>query len=340
MRHAFPLVLLVLLGAASPAAAQGCFFDPDPDASTGAATNVIPFGNGTASWDNQRCQNLILKHALPGTPGLLTAVGFAPSASSTGALYSSMELRIGHNNTGALQAPFAGNYMIPETVCFQQANFSWVYQASEWAKIPLTVPFIYNGTDNLIVDVIALGSALNSKSGFRRSSTIPRNYSTSYSAAVTSGTVSITGQKTALYFGSACALPYGKGCPCSALSVPSVVAETAPALASLFRVAVKGGPGMAPALLNVGASRTQWGPFALPFDLAGIGAPGCALNASPVLFFARPTDPVGYSMIPLAIPGDPALDGATLYLQWILVDPGANPGGLAVTPGLSATIGR
>lgn len=91
--------------------------------------------------------------------------------------------------------------------------------------------------------------------------------------------------------------------------------------------------------LLVGLSRTSWAGGALPFDLAAIGMPGCPLLVSPDLALTSAADPGGTTTWSLPIPDDPALLSAALHAQGLSADPGLNALGLAVSAGLTLTIG-
>lgn len=97
-------------------------------------------------------------------------------------------------------------------------------------------------------------------------------------------------------------------------------------------------PAGAPAFLVAGWSRTAWGTTPLPLSLAGWGLPGCSLLVSPdAAWFTVAVAQL--ATWPIAIPANPALLGATMYLQAAGVDPAANAGGLVVSDGLAVTFG-
>lgn len=89
-------------------------------------------------------------------------------------------------------------------------------------------------------------------------------------------------------------------------------------------------------VLLYGASDQLWGSVRLPLALAGFGAPGCTLYASPDV--ALPILLVGGSAgVPTAVPNDRALVGASLFHQMALVSP-ANALGVVFSHALRATI--
>jgi choice-of-anchor B domain-containing protein len=84
-----------------------------------------------------------------------------------------------------------------------------------------------------------------------------------------------------------------------------------------------------------------------------IGAAPAALSAGGITVLVQPTPPLfvaattttgsgagqGTASLPLAIPNDPALGGASLYAQWVVVDAGG-PQGLSASDGLGITVCR
>jgi hypothetical protein len=131
-------------------------------------------------------------------------------------------------------------------------------------------------------------------------------------------------------YGSACGAPGAQ---------PSLTTEPGrvPQLGTRFPLVVEQlAPGR-PAVLHLGASRTQWLSLTLPFDLTPHGAPGCALLASGD--WAIPLfNATGRAVYGLDVPNDPRLSGAGFFAQALLWDPLANPLGFAVSNGIGAVI--
>lgn len=131
---------------------------------------------------------------------------------------------------------------------------------------------------------------------------------------------------------------YGNGCPGSA-GVPRLrtAPGTLPWLGATVEIVVDGIPPTV-GVIVFGASRTFWGPFVLPFDLAPLGMPGCellvSLDATVGLMSAASTTTVN-----LTIPVFAPLVGVQLFAQANAVDPGSNMLGVSVSNGLALTIG-
>ncbi|MCA8974316.1 MAG: hypothetical protein KDC98_06315 [Planctomycetes bacterium] len=135
----------------------------------------------------------------------------------------------------------------------------------------------------------------------------------------------------------ASATPYGQGCS-SSLGVPALGAlnGSRPVLGTTFQAAINNVPGTA--VIGFGASNTSWGGLTLPFDGAALGAPGCILQAA--LESTVTTGAVaGTVSTNLTIPNQPALIGAVLHAQGVVLDPAANAAGVAVSNPLLCVLG-
>ncbi len=135
--------------------------------------------------------------------------------------------------------------------------------------------------------------------------------------------------------------PYGKGCPGSGGLWPLAWTHggiPAPGNAK-FQVRLSRGLPSSTALFLMGYSNTNFtGLGKLPFPLDFLGMKGCFLNTNIILALGTPLDGSGRGSAGLPIPSNPALRGASLFGQFLVVDPKANPGGLTSSDGLQVTI--
>ncbi len=106
-----------------------------------------------------------------------------------------------------------------------------------------------------------------------------------------------------------------------------------------FSLILRGGRALAPGVLVHGTSRDAWGGVPLPLDLTPIGAPGCRLYTD--WAWNRPigVDRAGTCRVDFAVPASPTLSGSLLHTQFLIVDPLANPFGLAVSGGGRIVVG-
>jgi hypothetical protein len=120
---------------------------------------------------------------------------------------------------------------------------------------------------------------------------------------------------------------FGSGCGGSAgTPVLGAAAGQRPWLGESFSLELSGLPHGAPGLVWAGRSNTFWQTLRLPFDLAPIGMPGCALRVSPDV--ALPVaNTAGRVTLTLRLAADASLVGARFFNQAFVVDRGANPFG-------------
>ncbi len=125
---------------------------------------------------------------------------------------------------------------------------------------------------------------------------------------------------------------YGFGCPGTAGRSPTIGAGGNPGVAlvgnSNFTIELGDTPPSAPAA----------------FLLSGAPSPAlfpCGLHIGPILFSVGvPTSPAGEFTLPLPVPNNPNLVGATFYNQWAVVDPvGPFLNFLTLTQGLKVRVG-
>ena len=135
--------------------------------------------------------------------------------------------------------------------------------------------------------------------------------------------------------------PYGKGCPGSNGLWPLAWTHGgAPALGNAkFQVRISRGLPSSSALFLLGYSNTNFtGLGKLPFPLDFLGMKGCFLNTNIIMGSAASLNTEGQGTVGLPVPSGTVLRGASLYAQFLAVDPKANPGGLTSTDGLKITI--
>jgi arylsulfatase A-like enzyme len=130
---------------------------------------------------------------------------------------------------------------------------------------------------------------------------------------------------------------YGTGCGGSA-GVPFYRTQTQPRIGQHFHTAVMSAPANATGMLTViGMSRTSSGGAPLPYDLGGLGMPGCQLAVSTDLLLLHGWDGVSQG---LPIPNQPSLYKTEFYAQGVVGEPGTNALDLIWTRSLRCVIGR
>ena len=96
-----------------------------------------------------------------------------------------------------------------------------------------------------------------------------------------------------------------------------------------------------PAVLLLGTSNRIWANLNLPFDLTGIGAPGCEILAEGLVNL--PVDArsgaSGFRSWQLVVPAAAALVGADVFAQGVVLDARSNALGAALSNGLHLRAG-
>jgi len=103
-------------------------------------------------------------------------------------------------------------------------------------------------------------------------------------------------------------------------ATPTTTNSNLPVIGTSFSVELTGARQNAPAFLMFGTSNTAYGPAALPFGLAGIGAPGCTLYTSVDIALPILTDMSGAASVLLPVPNNTWLVDMWLYSQFAIAD--------------------
>ncbi|MEM7199399.1 MAG: hypothetical protein AAF628_03985 [Planctomycetota bacterium] len=128
-------------------------------------------------------------------------------------------------------------------------------------------------------------------------------------------------------------------CDGPAGATPTLAIDGVPEIGVNFALTLAAAGQGSTGVLLFGASDTTFLGAPLPLSLGVLGAVGCDLLVSADI--ALPITPVGGSArAPIMLPPDDALVGQDFYNQFVLIDPGANPGDLVTSNGGWARIGK
>jgi len=124
------------------------------DSTTGGNGNNIAFGVSTgASLDEGRYQQLIPRTYLPSTGAAIIGVEVVSMALFQHNLtLQSLQVTLSHDNRTQLD-PNAGTNLPSPVVVLAAQNTVLNYTPGQWAAIPFTTPFVYDGTSDLVIDV-------------------------------------------------------------------------------------------------------------------------------------------------------------------------------------------
>ncbi|MFK7739344.1 MAG: S8 family serine peptidase [Planctomycetota bacterium] len=282
----------------------------------------------TATAQNMRYQVLLRSSEL-GAAGNITDLGFAGSAS--GSHYNSnLQIRMAHRPAGyTMAANFAAN--ISGSSVVHSSNFyTWNYSDGQWESIGLQQPFAYNGTSDVVVEILARGNVQTAVGGFWRESNRPRVYSAVWDlASPATGSVDTSGARIRVEFGCASANEIGSSCGSLAAghSGSSALGET-------FTFEVGGAPPSSVAF--IGLAVNNGAPF--PLDLTGSGFTNCLALQNSIVTLSKPTSATGEATHDLTIPNNPGLVGFRVYGQWLAID-ADEPGSLTFSNGTFLTCG-
>lgn len=123
-------------------------------------------------------------------------------------------------------------------------------------------------------------------------------------------------------------------------TVPGLTAVTDPVLGRPYDLRLAGAPANAVGLTLLGFDDRVWQGLGLPFDLAPLGAPGCALRtgidaATPVAI-----DAAGRAAMRTVLPFTPTLLQVPMFQQCAVLDAGANTLGWTFTAGVVGVPGN
>jgi hypothetical protein len=111
-----------------------------------------------------------------------------------------------------------------------------------------------------------------------------------------------------------------------------------PRLGANLNVLVTRTPAMAACVLWLGSSRDSFMGTPLPLDLTALGAGGCALLVGGVDFRPALADGSGSAVVPTVLPNDPRLMDGRFFVQWLVMDGGANAAGMVVSGGVEGAM--
>ncbi|MBK8098243.1 MAG: hypothetical protein IPK26_14120 [Planctomycetes bacterium] len=302
--------------------------------------NAIPFG-----WSPNRYQQVITGSELP-TPFTIAALALRqPHTGATAPGFTvDLEIRVGYTTRqgASLSTTFAANQDAgPMVTVLPRAQVAFPDQSPSYPQaytdmvvtIPWPVAFgwVPQPGRHLLVDITVFG---NSAGGGIYGYPLD-NISGTWSLWGTPATATVANGGAVRAFGFVMGLVAQTN-----TAVPSLHTDQTPMIGDQFRVRASQCAPRAWVALAMGLSRTQAGAVALPFPLAGLGAPGCDVLVDPadVLFLAA--NSAGTTNHQYDIPNDIYLLRMHLYSQAFVVDPAANALGLAVSNGGDGYVGN
>lgn len=315
--------LVALLSFASAATAQS-WYVPDNLAASGSC-NVIPFGaTSIATWGNQRYMSKATVADLGAVAGVVTGLGFAPCG--TGNIhFDSLEITLDHHPAGTPLDPTFANNLSPNAVTvFSATNFDWNITQSAWNDIGLQNVFVFNGVDDVVMQIATVNAITTGTQGFHRD-VRQRLYSTTSSTSAT-GTLGNAAMKFEVSMMMGKLSTYGRGCP-GTNGVPSVALSGLPNPGQQVDITLANGLPNGFAFQVYGFYRG----IPYPLDLAIYGMAGCFQYTDAAAIGLVLLGGTGGVQVPFTIPNSPGMIGLTVYNQFACIDPSANSTGVTTT---------
>lgn len=336
--------LLVPIAAAAAAALPAQVYVPDGTASAGPINNVPMGGKGpTGIYQNLRTQIRVPASFLPGTGATVTDVGFA-GGSTGNYTYTRLQVRLAHLAGAALDPTFANNLAGAVLVLDKSSGARFDVVQDQWRTLGLTASFAHDGRRDLVVDVTIQGAFFNGVTpGTRRSDVLESVFAPAYDIGnpAPGGLGPYpTGAKLMLRLGGDSVVIVGTGCPKADARPIQIGHAGAPRLGTTFTLSASAATPNTSLLLLLGANESAFGGLTLPYDLAGLGAPGCVLRTDVLLTLTAGADASGAASLGLKLPDDANLVGRPLLGQWAGPAPGANPLGVVLSAMARATLAR
>ena len=310
--------LMKTILAAAPLAAQTFVVPPGTTPGTGTC-NAFPF-----STSDMRYQALIKASDLNNTPGLICGFSLAPCTTGVRSM-GTITVKMAHYSGASMTTTFDTNLNTPgpAITVLDTVNFKWIQTANVWNDLDLQMPFPYNGSDNLVVEVL-VRSTSGVSGTTHRENTNQRVYLGSYTGQLTGTDGGLTAFKMRVLMGDASTMLFGAGCT-GTNGVPAFSFIGTAQIGTVLGFDLINAPALAPTILIMGLT-TKLPTF--PLDLTPYGATGCTLYHNVVLAAPVPADGSGHAVTRVQIPPDKSLVCLALYFSYLVIDPNANPLGL------------
>ncbi len=325
------LALLALSALPSLAGAQTCLHFPDADPATGP-TSTVPFGDTDPN--DLQVANQVLLWKIPAssfqgrTP--IRALAFASAGDRT-RTFDQLQVRMGHTQMTGFDVRYPLNFTGFTQLVKQSGDWTWHTPADQWSFMGLDATFTADPSfGDLVIQVIVAGASSTGtgSAGMHSDPNEPSLHQTAWRFNPSRGVVTTGVPKMRLCSDASDLQVFGGGCAGSNGLVPQLGFTGTARVGQSMSIELTDGPqnGTAAILLMSRLNR-----LAL-LDLTGIGAPGCMIRT----FFDQNLPIGGMSngaiSLPIALPNDPNLAGARVWMQWVPIDPQANALGITTSP--------
>jgi hypothetical protein len=311
--------LLPLVFSAVPALAQNWYI-PDSDPTTGTC-NVIPFGQSPGgSFYQCKYQQRCTVADLGAAVGIVTGLGFS-SCLAGRAHYDSLEIVLDHIPAAQpLSTTFASNLTPNAVTVLSATNYTWNVPANLWTEVGLQNFFVYNGVDDLVVQITTVNGTAPIQ-GMHRDVRQRIYWIAASGTPPATGTSGTAASKIEVSMLTAHTSSHGDGCagtngtPLLSFTGSSQIGQT---LSINLNNGVPGGV----SLFIIGTTNA----FPFPLELGFLGMPSCYLYTDLMVTDVVFHDLAGAGSFVLPIPPSTPV-WFTFYTQFACLDPLANPFG-------------
>jgi hypothetical protein len=287
-----------------------------------SANITMKYRTADATAQNMRYQTILRSDELGG-PGDITGLAF--SGQSNGRHFNSnLTVRMAHKPAGyTLVSNFNTNISGSTTVLSSNLH-TFEYRDGQWRNIGMQNPFAYNGTSDVVVEIVARGNVQTTTGSgigpFEIDSDRPRVFAQNWDLSTpTTGTVATTsGLRMRVEFGCANANQHGSSCG----TLESAHSGSS-ALGSTFNFNVSGATPNFVAFLGLGENNS----FPYPLALTNFGWTNCNAFSQSITTIGVNTNGSGSASYSIGVPNNTALTGYKVFGQWVGIDT-SEPGDL------------
>jgi hypothetical protein len=343
----------VLLSLAAPAALSQTplYFTVPSAGGSPFTTNNLPFAGGPMRYQQ------VYKAADMGSqvgPVRIKGLWFRGSQNGQQGAMVTMDVRIAHASS-FVSSVFENNLGANRLQVLTQAQVQLPSPSStNWSfNIPFGAnEFVWNGIDDIVLDVKIFGNSngnLPFTYYFDSATAATGSMRRLYTVGNANATVATLDQNgvglyTRFEYRLGVNVPYGAGCKGLGNFVPEATAVGQPIIPSPnFAFLLARARHQTAVILILGNSRKTFASLPLPFDLSGVGAPGCSLLASMIILVPALTiggsAGNGTATVSFPLPPFTAFVGNQLFTQWLVVDDSQNAAGFVMSSGLATVIG-
>ncbi len=350
-RHAAATLVAAFAGVlAMPMAAQNNSFDL-PITTSFASTN-LPLAAGQIRWQQFYSPLDWLNAA--GEPTRVTQIDFrAGSGPQRTATTLDLEVTMAHADGFSASGVFAANLDRNVTRVFPRAQvmLNSVVSGAIALSIPFPQLFTWDGSSSVVVEIKVFGNGSGGSVfpyDLRSTNQAPGRVTRLWALNNPNATASQTlqnGTGTIIQFSTrqGASVPFGTSCPAQGGFVPEHTVTNIGFPASNWVHQVSSAPSQRPAIWFIGGTDLVFGSAALPLDLTMFGGAGCFLYTSPNASLLTTTSGggpgSGFGSITLPLMPTTNQVGATVFTQWLILDPFAPGGRLVTTNAIKHIIG-